>query len=163
MNIPLLALTTVLATIGPTHAAHAANDTQLQRLALCQDSWHDWKDDEARMARFVNSFESRFNRSAEGDAFTPKSETKVMGHAVTRVHPQSVGMGVGFSLVVDANSAKARTGIEQQLGKPMHCSVSEGVRSCELKLGPSKTLLLMTGQSGQASTSLMGCYYFYQQ
>ena len=32
-----------------------------------------------------------------------------------------------------------------------------------LLLGPKKTALLMTGQNGQARTSLVGCYYFYQQ
>ncbi len=163
MKTPLLALAAMLAAIATSQVAHAADEPQLQRLALCQDSRHDWKGDAARTTRFVSDFENRFDRSPQGDAFAPKSEAKVLGHAVTQVYPQSVGMGVGFSLVVNANFIQARAGIEQQLGKPMTCSTSEGVRSCELKLGPRKTALLMTAQNGQANTSLIGCYYFYQQ
>jgi hypothetical protein len=147
--------------VGPT--AHAADEPQLQRLALCQDSWLDWKDDDARMARFASYFESRFERSPQGDAFAPKTPTQAFGRSVTQVYPQSVGMGVGFSLVVNADFAQARAAIEQQLGRPMSCTTGEGVRSCELKLGPKRTALLMNGQNGQAKTSLVGCYYFYQQ
>lgn len=146
---------------GPT--AHAADEPQLQRLALCQDSWFDWKDDDARMARFASYFESRFERNPQGDAFAPKTPMQALGHAVTQVYPQSIGMGVGFSLVVNADFAQVRAAIEQQLGKPMTCTTSDGMRSCELKLGPKKTALLMTGQNGPAKTSLVGCYYFYQQ
>ena len=145
-----------------TCPARAAEDMPLQRLALCQDSWLDWKNDDARMARLVNSFESGFTRGAEG-AFTPKSALSVLGHPVTSVYPQSVGMGVGFSLVVQAGFAETRAAIEKQLGKPMACSTSEGTRSCELEIGARRTAVLMTGQNGLAKSSLVGCYYFYQQ
>jgi len=158
---PLIAL--AIAALATARTAHAADEPQLQRLALCQDSWYDWKDDDTRMARFAGYFESRFERSPQGDAFAPKSPMLALSHAVTQVYPQSVGMGVGFSLVVNADFAQARAAIEQQLGKPMTCATSDGVRSCELKLGPKKTALLMNGQNGQAKTSLVGCYYFYQQ
>ena len=158
---PLIALAIAALATAPT--AHAADEPQLQRLALCQESWYDWKDDDARMTRFASYFESRFERSPQGDAFAPKSPVQAFGRSVTQVYPQSVGMGVGFSLAVNADFAQARAAIEQQLGKPMTCSTSKGVRSCELKLGPKKTALLMNGQNGQAKTSLVGCYYFYQQ
>jgi hypothetical protein len=163
MKTLALALAATLAGIAAGPTAHAADEPQLQRLALCQDSWLDWKDDEARMARFASHFESRFERSPQGDAFAPKAPVQALGRTVTQVYPQSVGMGVGFSLVVNADFAQARAAIEQQLGKPMNCTTGEGVRSCELKLGPKKTALLMNGQNGQAKTSLVGCYYFYQQ
>ena len=158
---PLIAL--AIAALATARTAHAADEPQLQRLALCQDSWYDWKDDDTRMARFAGYFESRFERSPQGDAFAPKSPMLALSHAVAQVYPQSVGMGVGFSLVVNADFAQARAAIEQQLGKPMSCTTGEGVRSCELKLSPKKTALLMNGQNGQAKTSLVGCYYFYQQ
>ena len=165
MKTPALVATLAFAALAcvPTTQAAMEPAPQLQRLALCQDSWFDWKDDDARMARFAGYFESRFERSPQGDAFAPKSPMLALSHAVTQVYPQSVGMGVGFSLVVNADFAQARAAIEQQLGKPMTCATSDGVRSCELKLGPKKTALLMNGLNGQAKTSLVGCYYFYQQ
>ena len=151
-----LALASPAAQAGP-------DDAQLQRLALCQDSWFDWKDDAARMARFASLFNTRFSRSPQGDAFVPRQSSQVLGRAIRQAYPQSVGMGVGFSLVINADFATARAAVEQQLGKPMHCATSDGVRSCELSLGEQKTALLMTGQNGQASTSLVGCYYFYEK
>lgn len=163
MKTLTLALAAAFAGSAGTPNAQAADEPQLQRLVSCQDSWLDWKNDSARMARFADYFESSFERSAEGDAFKPKSSTKVLGHEVSQVYPQSVGMGVGFSAIIDAGFTQARAGIEQQLGKPMTCALSDGVRACEIKLGDKRTALLMTGQNGQAKTSLVGCYYFYQQ
>lgn len=162
MKTSTLTAVTLLASVVSAHPAHAADEPQLQRLALCQDSWLDWKDDEAHMQRYAGHFEQRYDRSPEGDAFVPKAPLRLLGRPVHQVHPQSVGMGVGFSLVLGADFAQARAAVEQQLGKAMVCATSEGVRSCELKLGPKKTVLLMTGQNGQAKTSLLGCYYFYQ-
>lgn len=141
----------------------AAGGPSIQRLALCQDSWLDWKDDSARMAEFVRFIDTQLEAGAGDGAFTPKAPLTALEQSVTQVYPQSVGMGVGFSLVVDAGPAQVRPAIEQQLGKPMTCSTSEGVRACEVKLGPKKTAMLMTGLNGQARTSLLGCFYFYQQ
>lgn len=158
-----LALAAAFAIAAQIPLAHAGDEPQLQGLALCQDSWFDWKDDEARMARFGGFFNSLFERSKQGDAFAPKSPLRVLGRAVTQVYPQSVGMAVGFSVALDADLAQARSSVEKQLGKPMVCSTSESVTACELKLGPKKTVVLMTAQNGLAKTSLLGCYYFYQQ
>lgn len=154
----------IAASALPSSAVHAASDDlPLQRLALCQDSWLDWKDDAARMARFADTFKSRFNRSPQGDAFVPRQPSQVLGRAITQAYPQSVGMGVGFSLVISADFATARAAIEQQLGKPMRCAVSDGVHSCELQVGEERTALLMTDQNGPANSSLIGCYYFYEK
>lgn len=158
MKTLALSAAAVLAMLA-TAPVRAADDVPLQRLALCQDSW---LNDDARMARLVSQFESGFTRGAEG-AFTPKSALSVLGYPVTSVYPQSVGMGVGFSLVVQAGFAETRAAIEKQLAKPMTCSVSDGTRSCELEIGARRTAVLMTGQNGLAKTSLVGCYYFYQQ
>lgn len=157
---------TLVATLAAAIAcgnAQAAGEPSLQRLALCQDSWFDWQDDTARMDAFRHYLEGQFERGTDDGAFTPKTPLKVLGHSVSQVYPQSVGMGVGFSVVVDAGAAQARAAVEKQLGQPMSCSTGDGVRSCEIKLGAKKTVLLMTGQNGQAKTSLVGCYYFYQQ
>ena len=164
MKTYALALAATLASIAVApQAIAAADEPQLQRLALCQNSWLESKNDDVRMKRFANFFETRFDQSAEGDAFTPKSPIKVLGHDATRVYPQSVGMGVGFSVLIDAGFTEARANVERQLGKSMTCATSEGVRSCEVELGAKKTVVLMTGQSGAAKTSLVGCFYFYQQ
>ena len=156
-------LSTLLVAFAGSAVARVADDVQLQRLALCQDSWLDWKDDAVRMSRLANYFETRFDRSASDAAFTPRSPTKVLGCSVSQVYPQSVGMGVGFSLIVNADHARARAGIEGQLRRPMTCATSDGVRSCEVPLGSGRTAVLMTEQNGRAPSSLVGCYYFYQQ
>lgn len=82
---------------------------------------------------------------------------------MTQVYPQSVGMGVGFSMVIDTGFAQARAAVEQQLGKPMTCTTGDGMRACEARIGEKKTAMLITGQNGNAKSSLVGCYYFYQQ
>jgi hypothetical protein len=158
-----LTLAITLSAAGACFAVQAAEPPSFERLAVCQDSWLDWKDDSVRIGAFTRHLESQFDRSAQDGAFVPKTPLKVLGHSVAQVYPQSVGMGVGFSVVVNAGFAQARKSLEQQLGKAMTCSTSDGVRSCEVELGAKKTALLMTGENGQAKTSLLGCYYFYQQ
>jgi hypothetical protein len=37
------------------------------------------------------------------------------------------------------------------------------VRSCQIELGVKKAVVLLTDPGGQAQSSLLGCYYFYQQ
>lgn len=145
------------------HTATAADAPSLQALATCQDSWFDWKDDAARMGRFADDMRTRFVQGERGDAFTPKAKTAVLGHAVTEVYPQSVGMGLGFAVTLQAGFAQARQSLEKQLGRQMTCSTSEGVTACELTLAEKKTVVLMTGDSGKAPTSLLGCHYVYRQ
>ena len=154
-------LMTVFAAAPPTAAA--ADDTQFQRLALCRDSWLDWKSDDAKMSALVDYFETRLVRDRKGAGGSPKASTQVLGLPVIKVYPQSVGMGVGFSLVVDAEFSRARAAIEQQLGKPMACAASDGMRSCDLSVGAQRTAILMTGENGNAKTSLVGCYYYYEK
>jgi len=163
MKTVAFTLAALLAALAASPDVRAADDPQLQRLALCQDRWIDWKDDGARLSQLGNYFETRFDRSSADGAFAPRSPTSVFGWSVTEVYPQSVGMGVGFSLTVNADHARARAVIERQIGKPMKCSNSEGVRSCAVELGAQKTVVLMTGQDGKEQSSLVGCFYLYQQ
>lgn len=156
-------LAALLAASAGCNDVRAAADTQLQRLALCQDRWTDLKDDAVRMSWFGNYIETRFNRGASDDVFSPKSPTRVLGWSVTHIYPQSVGMGVGFSLTVKVDHARARAAIANQVGQPMNCTASEGVRSCAVEPGCKRTAVLMAGQNGRALSSLMGCYHFYRQ
>lgn len=159
-----ITLAALLAASAGSADVLAADDPQLQRLALCQDTWLDWKGDAKRMAQLVKYLETQFDRNSDAAAaFTPKSPTSVLGWPVTQVYPQSVGMGVGFSMIVEADHARIRTGIEQQIGKPLTCKNSDGIRACEVELGAKTTAVLLTDQHGRAKSSLVGCYYFYEK
>lgn len=164
MNTPRLALAAALVVSAMPTQAGMADDAQMQRLALCQDSWLDWKDDSARMTDLVDYFESRIARSPQGSgAFDVKAPLRVLGQPVTQVYPQSVGMGVGFSLTVKAGFGATRAAVERRLGKSMACTSGDGMQACELQVGPKKTVVLMAPLNGAAKATLMGCYYFYQQ
>lgn len=159
--IPLSpALVLALAVGGP---AVAADNIQAQRLATCEDSWLEWKDDAVRMKRFADDIEANYTPGAEGAGFAPKAPMQAFGFGVVQLYPQSVGMGVGYSLLLNAGFVPARQRLEKQLGKPMSCSTSEGVTACSLPLSDKKTAMLMTGENGKSKTSLIGCYYFYAQ
>lgn len=157
----LLALA-VLAAAAP---ARADDDTeqQMQRLASCSDSWYEWsREDPARLRQFAQRFHARFEQVPKEPAFLPRAPTRVMGMKVLQAYPDSVGMGLGFSLKVAAGFEEARRLMEQRLGRPMRCEPMENAMSCELELGEKKTALLLTDQRGRAPVSLLGCYYFYR-
>ncbi|MBT9504332.1 MAG: hypothetical protein IV092_24015 [Burkholderiaceae bacterium] len=142
-------------------ASAAADDSQLQRLLSCEDSWLDWRGDRARMGAFARDFQSRFTQEPRSPAFTPKQKLSLLGLPVEQVFPESVGMGVGFSVQVNAPAEQVRQALEQRLGKSMKCEVSEGTLACELEIGEKRTAILMTADKGRGRSSLLGCYYFY--
>ena len=162
MKTIAITFTALLAVLTGSADARAFDDVQLQRLALCQDTWLDWKDDAVRLALYKNYIDTQLDQGASDGAFVPKAATNVLGGQVTEVFPQSVGMGVGVSVTVNMAHASAKARIEQQLGKAMECATDEGVLSCGVELGAKKTVMLMTSQNGRAPTSLIGCFYFYQ-
>src|SRR5437762_6080 len=53
--------------------------------------------------------------------------------------------------------------LEQKIGKPLNrCEPpSDNMRTCELTIGPKKTLLLVAEENPKSTTTLFGCYYFY--
>jgi len=143
----------------------AAGDTSVERMATCQDSWLDWsKADPARMTAFGDGFRADFSPNADGTFFVPKTAKSVAGLRVTQVYPESLGMGVGFSVVVDAPFDTARSNLEKLIGKPLvHCEASDNMRSCELQLGEERTLTLMAEDNAKSTTTLLGCYYYYEK
>ena len=150
-----------LAAVTP---AYAADNPILERLATCQDSWFEWKSsDPARLQQFVAGFQSDFSRKERDPFFVPKSSQTVAGLPVTQVYPESVGMGVGFSVMVGANFDQTKKRLEQKIGKPLNkCEPpSDNMRTCELTIGPKKTLLLVAEENPKSTTTLFGCYYFY--
>ena len=79
-----------------------------------------------------------------------------------QVFPESVGMGVGFSVVVGASFDKTRTSLEHKIGKFLKkCETGDNMRMCELEIAEKKTIMLMAEDNVKSTTTLVGCYYFY--
>ena len=157
-------LTVLLAAVIP---AQAADNPGVERLAMCQDSWFEWKSsDPARLQKFIESFRSDFSQKKATDAFVvPKSSQTVAGLPVAQVFPESVGMAVGFSVVVNANFDRTRSSLEKKLGRSIKkCEPpSDNMRTCELQIGDKKTIVLMAEDNAKSTTTLFGCYYFYEK
>src|ERR1700720_4498921 len=100
--------------------ALAADDDALTRMALCKDSWAEWsKSDPAKMKAFAEHIGAQFEHEGNKPFALPKANVSVLGLRVLRVFPDSVGMGVGFSLSVDATFDDTRKAVEKALGKPL--------------------------------------------
>lgn len=145
--------------------AVAADDAGLTRMTLCQDSWIEWtksapKTFEAFRGRFMDQFAHHDNNPY----WLPKADVSVLGMPIAQAFPDSVGMGVGFSLTVDASYDKARAALEKALAKKLvHCEASDGMKSCELEVAPQRTITLMAGDSPKSQQTLIGCYYYYEK
>ena len=147
-------------------SAQAADNTPIERLATCQDSWFEWqKNDPPRLQAFVAAFKAGFERKANDAFFVPKSPQSLAGLPIAQAFPQSVGMGVGFSVVVDAGFDKTKAAVEKKIGRPIsHCEPpSDNMRTCELQLGDKKTVTLLAEDKPTATRTLVGCYYFYEK
>ena len=145
--------------------ASAADDPALARLAHCQDSWADWnKSDPARLKAFVEHFQTQFSRNGNDPLFVPKQPMSIAGLRVTQAFPQSIGMGVGFSLTVDATFDEARAAMQKAIGKPLQkCESGDGMRTCEREIAPQRTFTLMAEDDAKSLGTLIGCYYFYEK
>ena len=144
----------------------AADDASITRMALCQDSWIEWtKNDTKAFDAFRNHFMGQFAMPRENKPnWMPKASVSVLGMHVAQGFPDSVGMGVGFSLTVDAPYDKTRAALEKTLGKKLvHCEASDGMKSCDLEVAPQRTITLMAEDSPKAKQTLIGCYYYYEK
>ena len=112
---------------------------------------------------FADSFQTDFLRKEKDPFFVPKSNQTVAGLPVAQVYPESIGMGVGFSVVVNANFDRTKTSLAKKIGKSLSkCEPpSDNMRTCELEIGKKKTILLMAEDNVKSTTTLFGCYYFY--
>jgi hypothetical protein len=145
-------------------AACAADELDLERLALCQDSWLDWKSDPARRAGMVDSLRAGYVQMRGDTFFVPKTPKTVLGLAVNQVFPQSIAMAVGFSVVVNARFEVAKSSLENKLGKPLQqCETSDGMKACELELAPQKSIVLMAEDRANSKSTLVGCAYYYEK
>ncbi len=155
-------LLTLLVGVMP---AWGADDPRVENLALCRDSWLDWKNTDPAKVDSLGAFLRSAFAHHDSDAFVvPKSPMAIDGLKVTQVFPESVGMGVGFSVLVDATFDVARQALEPKLGKPLgQCETSDGMRACELPIAEQRTVVLMSGDPPNDKTTLIGCYYLYEK
>src|SRR5580765_2691275 len=141
-TVVLLALLSVLAIQAPRPV-----DTMIERLATCQDSWRDWKDDPVQSKKMAELFNTAFAEPAQDGSFVPKAKVQVVGLPVLQVYPESLGMGVGFSVVLDAPFDTAREHAEKALEKALgQCETGDGMRTCGLEIAKERTVTLMAGE-----------------
>lgn len=166
-TMPLLSILLAAAALSSSAtglpSGNEAEDLYLGKLATCQDSWFDWEDDDRRMGQFADRFNTNYTRIEEEPAFLPKVPGKVLGFPLVKVYPQSVGMGVGFSLELEGPFAEIRSEVEGRLGKPLECSDSDGMTSCGMELGENKTVMLTASGDGADAVNLLSCYYYYEK
>ena len=145
---------------GPARAA----DDLLDKLVTCQESWYDNRNDDAKMRAFGTAFNQSFKQHDKDHYFVPKSKVTVLGLPVVQAYPQSVGMGLGFSLLVDADFDKARGALEKATGKKLEqCETGDGMKTCGLELAEKRTVMLMAPDKPGIKTTIIGCYYFYEK
>jgi hypothetical protein len=145
--------------------AWGGDDVSLARMATCQDSWLDLqKSDPAGLQAFGQRLHAEFSQH-DNDAFVvPRSRTEIVGLRVTQLFPNSVGMGVGLSVTVEAKFDEARRNVEKALGKPLvHCETSDGMRTCALQIADKRTVMLMAEDDPKSTSTLIGCYYYYEK
>jgi len=144
--------------------AFAADDDILARMALCKESWAESKSDPAKLKPFADDFRAKFAQHEHDAYFLPTANVSVLGLRVSQAYPESVGMGVGFSLTVDATFDDARKALEKALGKALQkCESGEGMTNCELQIARQRTVMLMAEDKPGAKRTLIGCYYFYEK
>jgi hypothetical protein len=143
--------------------ASADDDVTLARLATCQDSWLDWqKSDPAQLKKLGEHLHVEFAEHGNDAFVVPNASISIAGLRVLQLFPGSVGMGVGLSVLVDAPFDKVRQTIERKAGKPFaKCEASDGMRSCGLEIAEKRTLIVMA--EDDATTTLVGCYYYYEK
>jgi hypothetical protein len=157
-----LALAALLAAFAP---ARAADDPGIARMAACQDSWLDWQNsDPARLKAFGDHLRAAFAHKDNDPYAVPIKPSTFDGLPIAQVFPASIGMGVGFSLMVDAKFDRAKAVLARRVGKPLgHCETSDGMRTCGVQLAAQRTVTVMSSDDPKTTQTLIGCYYFYEK
>ena len=155
----------ILSLLALAMPAWGASEPRVEDLALCRDSWLDWKStDPSKLESFGAFLRSDFSHDDNDAFFTPKSAMTIDGLNITQVVPGSLGMGLGFSVVVDAPFDATRQVLERELGMPLlGCESDEGMRTCELSIAEQRTVVLVSGDPPNDTTTLVGCYYYYEK
>lgn len=156
------AIVLIVLLAGP---ASAADDATLERMATCRDSWFDWqKTNPAQLQKFGEDFRAHFSPHGDDPFPVPRAETSVAGLRVTKAFPNSVGMGVGFSLMVDAPFERTRKAMEKSLGKRLQkCEIGDGMTTCGIEIADKRSFVVMAADDPKSHETLIGCYYFYER
>ncbi|MBS0470547.1 MAG: hypothetical protein JSR60_05705 [Proteobacteria bacterium] len=162
MRMATLGITALLLTVLPTLAD---DDSTIERLATCRDSWLDWqKANDPRLTALAARLRADYTRKPGDAVIVPKKLTTLAGFRVLRVFPDSVGMAVGFSVMLDATFDKAKTVFEKKLGKTLtHCETGDGMKNCEYDIAEKRSFTLTSGDKPGDHETLVGCYYFYEK
>ena len=136
----------------------------LEKMAVCQDSWLDWSNDDARAGAFRDSFRAQFREHESGGYFVPIAGATLLGMKVARVYASSIGMARGFSVAVEAPFDTAKKNVERALARTLtQCETGDDMRTCELAIADKRTVMLMADATGNEKTTLVGCFYFYEK
>ena len=119
------------------------------------------EDDPAQTKKMAEVFNSTFDSPANDGSFAPKQKTQVVGLPVAQVYPESVGMGVGFSVVLAASFDEARAHVEKAVGKALgSCEHGDGMQTCGLdRQGTDDHLDGRRARHEEANAARL--YYFY--
>lgn len=140
-----------------------AAEPTLESMVTCQHSWLDWKENPAPGKKFLETLHADYTANSTEGYLVPKTKTTLFGLPVTRVYTDSVGMGLGFSVVVAAKFDAAQKAVEKAVGKSLTCEPdSDGMHACEVSLGTNKNVTLAS-DAGDAKTVLVGCFYYYEK
>ena len=149
---------------SPAAAAAPGPAFPLEAMATCKDSWLEWGANDARVSPYRESFRAQFTQKDGEHFFVPIGKVSVMGLPVERVYANTVGMGVGFSLSVDAPFDRTKAAVEKSLGKSLtKCETGEGMRTCELSIAEKRTVMLLGDSTGKVKSTLVGCFYYYEK
>jgi hypothetical protein len=159
-----LLLCTILTILFMPVSSQAADDINIERLATCQDSWFEWKNEPSKLKDFSKYIKSAFVEKENSAFLLPKSEKSVFGLKVVQLFPESIGMAVGFSVIVEADFKTTRETLEIRLGKSLkNCETGDNMLSCGLEIGEKKTILLSAEEDGKIIKTLFGCFYYYEK
>ena len=156
-------LSLLMALTGVTDV-HGADDKLILDLATCQESWLEWKNIPQKMSLFKERVSSELKQIEGTAGYTPLKPMSLLGFNVVEVYPGSVGMGLGFSVLVNAEFGKTKASLEKQTGKRItECSVHENTRDCGYSMAEKRTLTLTEATKGKNAKTLFGCYYYYEK
>jgi len=144
--------------------AWATDDIHIERLATCQDSWIEWENEPSKQKDLSKDINSTFVEKGNSGFLVPKSEKSVFGLKVVQLFPESIGMAVGFSVMVEGDFKTTRETLEKRLGKLFKkCETGDDMLSCELEIGEKKTILILAEEDGKNIKTLFGCFYYYEK
>jgi hypothetical protein len=151
--------------LAPAATGAATADPAMERLILCKDSWMDWQKANApQLGPLRDDLNAGYKPHGNDPYFLPKKEITIAGFRVIQLYPGSVGMGVGISAMIAAPFDKAKATYEKLIGKKfVHCENGEGMKTCELELGPKRTAMILAADPEKKPSTLIGCYYYYEK